>query len=255
MLLLLALLIASAEDLRAESSPAAFRALAEKKDSTLLDTAWSHLASSDLEVRAAAQLALEKLPLETWQRRALLETDPPTALGALLALARTAPRPLLPELIEALTVLPIEGLAEEQQREALAINVLSFQRLGPPPEDEVRQAIGLWAALFPVKGARFNQELAAFLCALGSPEATAKTWELLARASTPAERRSYAPILAQTSAGWTPELRRKFLDWLANAAVDSATAADDRAAFTQLREKAAARFAKEPDEFRPTPPR
>src|SRR5260370_438310 len=53
-----------------------------------VDALWPHLKSSDRWIRQAARIALERQPVEEWQRRALTEPEPTAAGPALMALAR-----------------------------------------------------------------------------------------------------------------------------------------------------------------------
>ena len=59
--------------------------------------AWPHLSDSDRFIRYAARTAIEHRPLESWQERALAETNPQASLTALLALVRKVPRTFRPE--------------------------------------------------------------------------------------------------------------------------------------------------------------
>ena len=56
-----------------------------------VDRAWPYLSHPDRFIRHAARTAIEHQPVESWQKRALEETDPEAAITALLALSRMYP--------------------------------------------------------------------------------------------------------------------------------------------------------------------
>src|SRR5262249_50105540 len=59
-----------------------------KQDPKAVETAWPYLSHGDRFVRYSARVAVEHQDPKTWEERALAETDPAKALGALLALVR-----------------------------------------------------------------------------------------------------------------------------------------------------------------------
>src|SRR3954454_1712606 len=111
--------------------------------SDAVEKAWPYLNHSDRYIRAAARTALEHQPLQSWQQRALDDTDPQSSLTALLALVRKIPRsfkpvdddldtpppqvprekpanhPLLPAVLAALERLSPSGLGERERIDLL----------------------------------------------------------------------------------------------------------------------------------------
>jgi len=188
-----------------------------RKDSRALDAAWPHLDSHDPFIRAAARVAIEWQPVETWQQRALDEKRPQANLEALLALARCGTAPVKPHLCEGLTTLTLEQFSEEQLLSAIRISGLVFIRLGKPTPDEQRQMSDLWSHFFPAKTERLNRELSQLLVYLEAPDATKVAMELMRVAPSQEEQMHYALVLRNARVGWTPALRRTYFEWFANA--------------------------------------
>lgn len=188
-----------------------------RTDPAAVDIAWPALRSSDASVRQAARAAVESQPVDEWHERALGEREPRTALAAWLALARSDARGSRGPLLEALRRQHLAGLDESLRGEWLRVLTLVFAR-GGNVDASLREA---WApvvgSLFP--SGRHEEDSAALelLVFCGAPDAAAKGVAALRAAVTRQAQLDYAKALRVLDTGWTPELRRDFFEWHAQA--------------------------------------
>jgi putative heme-binding domain-containing protein len=200
--------------------------------SDAVEKAWPHLNHSDRFIRYAARTALEHCPPETWQDQALAETDDQAALTALLALVRLVPpvptelaaepasvprHPQQAPVLAALARIDWSQLSLAQQCELLRIYGLVLHRLGPIDEAARLQLIAKFEALCPAHERTLDLMLIELLCYLQSPNAAAKGVELLTAAGAQEEQLGIAKSLRCLEAGWTPELRRRYFEWIRRA--------------------------------------
>lgn len=140
-----------------------------------------HLGHADPHIRYAARVALERLPVETWQDRVFSARDPETVITGVVGLARQGDKPLGPRLLTALDRLDFAHLTEMQQLGLLRAYQLVFIRLGLPDEP-TRAALGAkFEALFPSAHELVNRELAVLMVGLESPNAAHKLVPILTR--------------------------------------------------------------------------
>src|SRR5206468_1368535 len=90
----------------------ALEAFHGRKDPGAIAAAWPALGHPDRYIRFAARVAIEWQDPATWQGHALDESDTPTALTALLALARVGDKTLQPRLLQSLDRIEWESLLE-----------------------------------------------------------------------------------------------------------------------------------------------
>ena len=178
-----------------------------------VDAAWPNLGSTDRYLRYAARIALERQPVETWQQRAMKETDTPTALTALLALARVGSPAVHQDLIERVLRLPSDSLTEPQWLDKIRVIEVSIARQGRPTGEVAKLLAGELSARFPAKSYPLNRELSQTLLAMDAPDAVAKTVKLLADSDVQEEQVGYALALRNAKVGWTPELRKTYFEW------------------------------------------
>jgi putative heme-binding domain-containing protein len=207
-----------------------------------VDKAWPYLKNGDRFVRFAARTAIEHRPLESWQKRALAETDPQTSITALLALARKIPRsfkpdgpdldtpvptypandaqshPLRSSVLKSLERLDWSTLSSDEKLELLRVYQLACYRLGPPDEPARRQLISRFDGFFPSGDRQIDVMLTELLCYLQAPSAAAKGMRLLANATTQEEQIDLVRSLRFLAAGWTRELHRDLFEWFRRAA-------------------------------------
>src|SRR5439155_8533681 len=96
-----------------------------KKDPQAIGVAWPYLGHKDRFLRYAGRTVLEHQGPQAWQERALQETEPRTALAALLALVRTADKSLQPRVLEALGKIDWAGLDEPLKQELIRVYELT----------------------------------------------------------------------------------------------------------------------------------
>lgn len=176
-----------------------------------LKVAWSYLSHSDRNVRYAARVAIEKLPVELWQEKALNETHPVALIEGIIALARvtgaksnheggkpaakptgTSSEPIgnvSPEnaelqgrMLTALGNLKGAKLPLSQQLAALRALELVLIRLGKPDAEVCAQIAESLDAVYPAEDPMVNRELCQLLVVVDSPKVVSKTLALMATA-------------------------------------------------------------------------
>jgi putative heme-binding domain-containing protein len=209
-------------------------ALHHKDAPQAIDTAWPYLGHEDRFIRYAARVAIEHQGPASWQERALEETDPARALGALLALVRTtgqdpfhhprkpgAPVPgaaLQRPILDALAKIPWDRLSEGQRLDLLRIYHVLFNRMGWPDRLARSRVIQRFDPLFPTPSRRINAELGQLLVYLEAPGMSARLLKLMAEAPTQEEQLEYARSLRCLSTGWTRAQRTEYFSWYLRAA-------------------------------------
>jgi putative heme-binding domain-containing protein len=227
---------AKGDDLGAEARALRHRleAFHGKKDPRAVDTAWPYLGHEDRFVRFAARVAVEHQDPKTWKDRALKETDPATALNALLALVRavgrdpaTHPRkpgdPIPGIEWKAPTLAALERidwgkLSDTQRCALLRIHTILFNRLGWPDRADRNRVVRRLGPLFPAKTYEVNADLCELLVYLEAPGVAGKALRLMAAAPSQEEQMEYARSLGNLETGWTPAQRREYFAWYAKAA-------------------------------------
>jgi putative heme-binding domain-containing protein len=173
-----------------------------------LKVAWSYLSHSDRHVRYAARVAIEKLPVELWQEKALSEKQPVAAIEALIALARVSgatsaheggkaaskPKstssepisPVQPQNVELQNsiLLALSTIQPPPGHELASLRALQLvlTRLGKPNADICEKIAAALDALFPTDNAQINRELCQILVAIDSKQVVSKTLALMATA-------------------------------------------------------------------------
>ncbi len=202
-----------------------------RHDAKAVEAAWPHLGHSDRYVRFAARVAVEHQDPKTWQDRAVSETDPAKALGALLALVRAtgkdplhhpkqppADATLKGQILDALGRVAWDGLSTEQRLDLLRVYAIFFNRFGPPDAESRSKAIARFDTKYPAKARELNADLCQLLVYLEAPGTAAKTLKLIAEAPTQEEQMEYAKSLRMLKTGWTPAGRKEYFSWYLKAA-------------------------------------
>ncbi len=187
------------------------------KDPSAVETAWPHLAHSDRLIRNAARIAIEHQPVATWKEKALAETNPRTALTALMALIRHTSAADQKAVIAALDKISFSGLDLLSQTTLLRNYTLAFLRLGEPTPEQKKSTIARFAPLFPHKDVGLSLDLCEMLVYLGDEGVIAKAVPLVNGAPTQEEQIGYAKSLRLAKVGWTPPLREDFFKWFTRA--------------------------------------
>jgi putative heme-binding domain-containing protein len=203
------------------SSPQAIEARAERRrleaahgrvDPAWIASGWSRLGSPDPLIRHAARIALESQPVAAWADKALAEEDPRIGLTALLALARCGDAKQQVALLQALGRWPLDSLDAGAFLTKLRVIEVAFARHGIP--EAIRpMAIEKLGRQFPAADWERNRELSQLLVALGDGGAVPKILDLRDASKTWQEQLHYTVVLQGMTAGWTPELRRRYFTW------------------------------------------
>ena len=202
-----------------------------KQDPKAIDAVWPYLKNEDRFIRAAARAAIEFQPYAEWQAKALAETDPQTAITALIALTRasaTCPFHLKPTSAKAdpklgeailakLNSIDFAKLSTEQRLGLIRVYHILYNRYGPPNAAGREATLKKFEPAFPTKDRFVDGELCQVLVYLQSPVAAAKTVAILLTAPTQEEQIEYARALRVLKAGWTPELRKEYFTWIQKA--------------------------------------
>ena len=190
-----------------------------KNDPAAIELAWTALGNADRLIRHAARIALEHQPLAQWQEKALKETDPRTALTALMALIRCVPNAdLQPKIIEALNRIDLKSL-KGQDRQTLIRNYwLTVSRHGEPSAEDTKSIIERLGPHFPTQNTGLDRDLCELLVMIGDTAIVAKAAPLVNTSPTQEEQIDYARILRNATEGWTPELRADYFKWFLRAA-------------------------------------
>lgn len=207
----------------------------------VVEKAWPHLSSPDRFIRLAARTAIEHRPLESWQQRALDESNPQASVTALLALARKVPRsfqpvgpvldtpppkypvgdaernPLQAPALSALAKIDWSKLSLDEKLELLRTYELVLYRLGPPEEATRTSLIARLDGFCPANDRRLNTLLIELLCYLQSPSAAEKGMKLLAEAPAQEEQINIVRSLQYLNNGWTTDLYRQLFQWFLRA--------------------------------------
>ena len=203
-----------------------------RQDPKALDMAWPHLGHRDRFIRFAARTAIEHQPVESWQDRALAESDPRKQVEALLALARVAgvcpqhaggstssvDTELRDKMLAAVLQIDLTNLDETSQltlQRALQVILNRFGRPDPAMVQRLTEAID---PLLPSKSAELNWLLCETLAWLESTTLAEKAMEMIETAPTREEQVQYARSIRLLKSGWTDDLRRDYFEWFLKAA-------------------------------------
>lgn len=180
-----------------------------------VDSLWPELGSPDHALRYAARIALESQSLAAWKTRALSETNPATALNALLALARIGTPETQVDLFKALGRFPLSSLGEDHRLLKLRAIELGFVRQGKPAREWTDLAIAKLSPRYPAPTWAENRELSRLLTWLEAPTVIERTLDLIDLAPSQQQRIHYLAQIRNLRTGWTPELRQRlFTAWL-----------------------------------------
>jgi putative heme-binding domain-containing protein len=179
-----------------------------------VDALWPHLKSSDRWIRQTARVALERQPVEEWQKRALAELDPTAAGTALVALARCgAPEIRVPVFARLVAILKMP-LDDEQRLIVGRAVQLAMIRLGP---SEPNQALELAAALSSSRRiipAAEREMISELLIVLDATDRISTILGMLESAPTQEEQLWHIFALRNVDRGWTLSQREQYFQWL-----------------------------------------
>ncbi|MEY5013955.1 MAG: hypothetical protein RIS92_313 [Verrucomicrobiota bacterium] len=200
-------------------------------DSSAMGEVWPHLGNRDRWVRWAARTALEHQPLAGWAQRAFAEAQPLVKLEALLAMARVGgvcpthrgeghvvDGELRDRLVGALLEMDLGKLDVETRALHVRVAQIVLHRFGNPSGGAVARMVSQYDALFPAPTFELNWLLCETLSYLQAPTAAAKGMALIEAAESQEPQMEYARSLRMLRTGWTPELRKRQLEWFLRAA-------------------------------------
>ncbi|MCI0461005.1 MAG: c-type cytochrome [Gemmataceae bacterium] len=189
----------------------------DKKDPQAVVMAWPHLSSPDRFLRFAARTVLEFQPPDTWQEKALRETNPVALTHALIGLIRVGDKGLQPRILEALERVNWAKLTVGQKTDYLRAYQLAFIRMGMPAGEWKRRAGQRLEGFYPSAAREVNAELCKLVTQLETPGAVTKTLPLLAKALTQEEQIEYVLSLRTVKTGWTRPQREDYFNWFHKA--------------------------------------
>jgi putative heme-binding domain-containing protein len=237
------------------------------QDPKAVETAWPYLGHEDRYIRFAARVAIEHQDPKTWQDRALKETDPARALGALLALVRAvgqdpfhhprSPANAVPgaaikgPILDALGRIDWAKLTNPQRLDLLRVYAVLFNRLGWPDRAARDRVIQRFDPLFPAQTGELNAMLCELLVYLEAPGVAGKALRLMAAAPTQEEQMEYAKSLRALATGWTAAQRQEYFSWYLKAAHYKGGASFQGFLDIMKRDAVASLTAKEKEELRP----
>ena len=183
-----------------------------------MDVVWKSLGHKDRFIRFAARTALEHMPADKWQQRALAESEPLAKLESLLALVRGKDsKKYQSEIVQSLGKMDWARLDEDQRLNLLRVYGLVTVRTGELADD-TRKQIAKLAAHYPADSMRLNRELSRLLAGINDPSVVDTTLKLMESATTQEELIHYAIALHGVSEGWSSESRTKYFNWFIDAA-------------------------------------
>ena len=179
---------------------------------------WSFMQAPEQKIRYAARTAIELHEDTSWYDRAFTEPNPQIKLEALLALIRQQKDDSLQaKAVAALDSIDFDSLNEEQQLHLLRNYALVMLRMGEPSTDTLNSVRAL-SKHYPHSSDWVNRELARVLAAAEAEDVVSKTIALMQKAGSQKQQIHYAVVLHAVKAGWTTELRKKFLHWFIESA-------------------------------------
>ncbi len=218
----------------------------QANDAKSIDDIIRYLGNDDRFVRYAARIALETRKVDLWRDRVLNLTDPAAAIVGAIALSRQGSSDDLAGVLNLLASVPTAKLDQQMMLAWLRAYQLAFTRLGDPTPQQRSQLIEQFDALYPADSDAINAELVQLLVFLDSPTVVTKTLALmdglgeepapdwgylverhkgyggtvgqLLENMPPVRGLHYAFVLRNQKSGWTLPQRRKYLQFLIDAA-------------------------------------
>lgn len=214
-----------------------------------VDFAWPYLNHNDRFIRFAARIALEHQPVQEWQDKALMETDPTRLTQSMIALARHGKPVVRDKMLQALISIDYSTLTTSQQVDLLRAFELVFYRMGKPQGNTNEKVVTYLSTQYPSVDNELNRSLSKVLVFLEAPGVVEKTLTLMSAAKDdpldkmvsessdlilrnpqygldiagmlskvpPRQQTYYATVLSAAKKGWTPELREQYFSWFAEA--------------------------------------
>lgn len=190
-----------------------------------LPTAWANIGRDDPNIRQAARVALEHLPVDAWKTFALNESDPGRQIVGLLALSRNGnvdDQSLILPRLNALSVDVLSAFNQLSILQAYSLCLVGQPTLNAQRVRRTRERLVKWlivevkrASHAPIgSGPAVTRKLAHLVIQLGSAESVPQVVDLLARSKTQEEQIDYLFLLRNVRKGWSNERRRLYFETL-----------------------------------------
>jgi len=191
--------------------------LGQQLDPSALDAVWQQLGNDDPWIRYAARNVLEQQAPDTWLQRALTETDRLRSLNALMALARTRLPEHVPAILRRLHAIDMTGARPSERLSLAYLYVLCLQTSEALDDEQKAKLQTRLLGLYPDTEYLVNQRLSEALAQLNAAEMVPPTIELLTTTTDQREQMHFLFVLRHMTQGWTPELRQRYFQVLAQA--------------------------------------
>ncbi len=201
----------------------AAEALLRMQDPAFADTAdlYALVGDADRFVRWSARVALEATPRDAWKDLVVEESDPLASAEGMLALLRTAEKPIEIEAVfeKTLSLLKSGGLDTESEVGLLRVFHLACLEIEGGCRDSLRdQLYDIIAPHFPSGDRALDREYARTMAYANRPEAIAA---ILSQIPAGTEDRQlqihYVYCLREVKDGWTAEQKQRLLTWFREA--------------------------------------
>lgn len=181
---------------------------AQPEDLDSVEFAWNHLSHPDRWIRHAARTSLERQPTGLWQDRTWTESDPGTALHALLALVRVAMELDSEQAWSRLAATELANLPLHLQVVASRIAglLVEFDPKTAPSDEVLKQ----FETMFPSGRRELDRELCSLLVSHHSTKIIEKTLELLSSNPEQQDALHYLLALSKAEHGWNTEHREEY---------------------------------------------
>ena len=186
-----------------------------------IEELYALVGDQDRFVRWAGRVAVEATPRDAWKDLVVEEENPKAAATGMLALARTATKPIELEAIfeKGLSMLGREGLEAEAELNLLRAFHLACLELESGCRESVRdQLFDIVAPRFPASDDRLNREYALTMAYANRPEAIPKILDQLAGGDDSRKLRiHYVYALREIKDGWTAGQKKELVAWFQEA--------------------------------------
>lgn len=186
-----------------------------------LDDVYALLSSDDRFTRYAGRLALERFPREQWKAKAAAETNLTAAPEAMLALTRTAEKPVdvEPVLEGAVSLLKKGGASADDELRLMRAFHLACMELEDGCRQSMRDQLGAIAAeRFPASDDRLNREYARSLAYAGGETAVEEILAAMPEGEDDKQLQiHYVYCLRDIKEGWNAEQKKTLLTWFTKA--------------------------------------
>ena len=193
-------------------------ALHEPGHADRLSFIWQNLSHPDRNIRYAARVALEFLPVADWQERVFEEQEPYCLIESAVALARNGKPDVQQKLVDSLGRLKWDTLSESQKLAMLRAYSLALIRLGDPSSAVRTEVLADLDMHFPTKSPAVNRELAQLLIRLNAPEIVGRTLKLLSDAPAQEDQIYYALCLRVQKDNWSLKQHNEYFNWFLKGA-------------------------------------